>query len=211
MDLTEPSVESLRLKPHSRVLYHSPQHCADVEDLVEETLARFSRGKYPQLLCNTEELGVLLNGICRDVILEHRRQPGGTRSRKVLIADDVPGSREFIRTVLEKCGHTVWEAVDRTEAVRSAREIQPDLIVLDLQMPALDGFGVLKELRSQQRFIRTPIVALTATAMQGDRDRALSAGITSYISKPIGVSALRAEMQRWLAQELNQLRRRPFS
>ena len=81
----------------------------------------------------------------------------------------------------------------------SARETQPDLIVLDLQMPALDGFGVLKELRSQQRFIRTPIVALTATAMQGDRDRALAAGFTGYVSKPIGVCALRAEMQRWLA------------
>lgn len=208
MDLTEPSVESLRLKPQSRVLYDSPQHFADVDDLVEETLARFSRSGYPQLIRNTEELGALSNGIGRDLICEHDRRPGGARSRKVLIADDAPGSREFIRTVLEKCGHTVWEAVDGTDAVRSACEIQPDLIVLDLQMPALDGFGVLKELRSQQRFIRTPIVALTATAMQGDRDRALAAGFTGYISKPIGVCALRAEMQRWLAYEPNQLNAR---
>jgi len=66
-------------------------------------------------------------------------------------------------------------------------------------MPTLDGFGVLRELRSQKRFARTPIVALSATAMLGDPERALSAGFSSYISKPISLNALRTEIQRWLA------------
>ena len=119
--------------------------------------------------------------------------------KTVLVADDIATSRELIRTVLEQCGHTVLEASDGAEAVRFALEILPDLIVLDLHMPALDGPGVLQKLRSDERFTRTPIVALTASAMQGDRERVLSAGFTSYIAKPISLNALRSEMERLLA------------
>lgn len=118
--------------------------------------------------------------------------------KKVLVADDKATSRELIRTVLEQSGYSVFEANDGTDALRSAREILPDLIVLDLHMPMLDGFGVLQELRRDPRFAATPIVALTASAMQGDRQRALSAGFTSYIAKPISLNALRSEMERLL-------------
>jgi CheY-like chemotaxis protein len=82
--------------------------------------------------------------------------------------------------------------------VRFARETRPDLIVLDLHMPGLDGFGVLTELRGDADFAHTPIMALTASAMQGDRERALAAGFSSYVSKPIALTALRAEVQRLL-------------
>jgi len=119
-------------------------------------------------------------------------------AKKVLVADDQAAGRELMRTILEHSGHAVWEACDGTEAVRFAREILPDLVLLDLHMPILDGFGVLQELRGDEQFRRTPIVALTATAMQGDRERALSAGFTGYISKPISLRELRSEMQRWL-------------
>lgn len=196
---TEPSADRLRLKLRCKVRYHTGLNCAHVDHLVEESLARFSQAGHPLLICNTPELGAFLNRVCHDVILEHHRRISGNLARRVLVADDKPASRELIRTVLENSGHSVWEAVDGTEAVRCAREILPDLIVLDLQMPALDGFGVLRELRSHPRFARTPIVALTATAMQGDRERALSAGFSSYISKPISLNALRNEIQRWLA------------
>lgn len=118
--------------------------------------------------------------------------------KKVLVADDKATSRELIRTVLEQSGHAVFEARDGAEAVNSARKILPDLIVLDLHMPALDGFGVLHELRADERFAATPIVALTASAMEGDRERTLSAGFTGYIAKPISVQALRSEMKRLL-------------
>ena len=118
--------------------------------------------------------------------------------KKVLIADDKATSRELIRTVLETLGYEISEAADGIEAVRSARELRPDLIVLDLHMPGLDGFGVLTELRRDQDFAKTPIMALTASAMQGDRERALDAGFSSYVSKPIPLTALRAEVQRLL-------------
>ena len=121
--------------------------------------------------------------------------------KKVLVADDKATGRELIRTVLEQCGHSVFEACDGMEAVRKAREVLPDLIILDLHMPELDGFGAFRELRADERFTGTPIVALTASAMQGDRERALAAGFTSYLAKPIGLNVLRGEVERLLAQE----------
>ena len=120
--------------------------------------------------------------------------------KKVLIADDKATSRELIRTVLESCGYEITEASDGVEALRFARQIEPDLIVLDLHMPGIDGFGVIAELRQDQRFSATPIMALTASAMQGDRERALAAGFDSYVSKPVPLPALRAEVERLLAR-----------
>ena len=116
--------------------------------------------------------------------------------RKVLIADDKAPGRELLRVVLEQSGCVVYEASDGIEALRSARELFPDLIILDLHMPLLDGFGVLEELKLDPRFATTPIIALTASAMQGDRERALSTGFTTYIAKPISLSALRGEIER---------------
>ena len=119
--------------------------------------------------------------------------------KRVLVVDDKATSRELIRTVLEKSGYAVSEAGDGCEAVRVALQVQPDLIILDLQMPTLDGFGALQLIRSDARFTDLPIVALTANAMQGDREKALSAGFTSYLSKPVQLSLLRAELARLLS------------
>jgi CheY-like chemotaxis protein len=118
--------------------------------------------------------------------------------KRVLVADDKATSRELIRTVLEKVGYSVNEAGDGVEAVQMALQVKPDLIILDLQMPTLDGFGALDLIRSDARFKDLPIIALTANAMQGDREKALAAGFTSYISKPVTLSCLRAELARLL-------------
>jgi CheY-like chemotaxis protein len=118
--------------------------------------------------------------------------------KKVLVADDKATSRELVRTVLEKCGYEVFEAADGTEALQRAREIQPDLIILDLHMPGVGGIGVVRELRLEAQFASTPIMALTASAMQGDQERALSAGFTGYLSKPIRLATLRNEVERLL-------------
>ena len=119
--------------------------------------------------------------------------------KQVLVADDKASSRELIRTVLENSGYAVSEAGDGAEAVRVAGETSPDLILLDLQMPALDGFGALERLRADARFAKLPIVALTANAMQGDREKALAAGFTSYLTKPVSLAVLRAELARLLS------------
>jgi len=118
--------------------------------------------------------------------------------KTVLIADDKATSRELVRTVLEKSGYTVAEASDGIEALRNARELKPDLIILDLHMPGIDGFGVIQEIRRDRELAATPVLALTASAMQGDRERALSAGFTGYIAKPIQLHALRSEVERLL-------------
>ena len=118
--------------------------------------------------------------------------------KKVLVADDKDTGRELVRTVLENSQYEVFEAANGIEALDQARKVQPDLIILDLHMPGLDGFGVIEELRREPRFAATPVMALTASAMMGDRERALAAGFTGYIPKPIRLTALRAEVARLL-------------
>src|SRR5512132_3713763 len=119
--------------------------------------------------------------------------------KKILIADDKASSRELVRTVLERCGYEVIEAADGAEALARALAQQPDLIVLDLHMPVMDGFGVVQRLRAEARFTATPVLALTASAMHGDREKALAAGFSSYITKPIRLGYLRSEVARLLS------------
>jgi CheY-like chemotaxis protein len=119
--------------------------------------------------------------------------------KKVLVADDRPTGRELVRAVLENSGYDVFEAADGAEALRVAREQQPNLIILDIHMPGRDGFGVVEELRKDEQFATTPIIALTASAMQGDRERAMAMGFTGYITKPIRLDALRQEVERLLS------------
>ena len=116
--------------------------------------------------------------------------------KRILVAEDRPGSLELIRTVLESAGYEVIEAMDGQEAVEKASCNSVDLFLLDLQMPKVDGFGVVAQLRKDPRFASTPIVALTASAMYGDRERALAAGFSSYIAKPVDLAALRSELKR---------------
>ncbi len=118
--------------------------------------------------------------------------------KRILIADDKATSRELIRTVLEDCGYEISEASDGIEALGLARAIDPDLVILDLHMPGIDGFGVLRELRLEDQFAMKPIMALTASAMQGDRELAMAAGFDSYVSKPIPLRALREEVENLL-------------
>jgi len=118
--------------------------------------------------------------------------------KRILVADDNAASRELLREVLEMSGYDVLEAADGQEALRKARETSPDLALVDIQMPHLDGFGVLQALRDDPRFTDLRVVALTAFAMQGDRERALGAGFDGYITKPVEISALRQEIRKFL-------------
>ncbi|HLH16062.1 MAG TPA: response regulator [Bryobacteraceae bacterium] len=118
--------------------------------------------------------------------------------KRVLVADDKASSRELVRTVLERCGYEVIEASDGEEAVDLARAGRPHLILLDLHMPKLDGFGAIGQLRSEAAFAATPVVALTASAMDVDREQALAAGFSGYITKPIRLATLRSEVERLL-------------
>lgn len=118
--------------------------------------------------------------------------------KRILIVDDKASSRELLRAVLEKQGYQVTEAADGDEALKKARSEGPDLVLLDLQMPVRNGYEVLEEMRRDPRFATVPIVAVTASAMQGDREKALAAGFNSYLTKPLTLNNLRSEIQRLL-------------
>jgi len=118
--------------------------------------------------------------------------------KTVLVAEDRDISRELLQSVLTAAGYKVIGAADGREALERAREHQADLVILDLYMPHVDGFGVLAELRADPRYANVPIIALTASAMTGDRDKALAAGFSEYISKPVNLAWLRREVARLL-------------
>ena len=105
--------------------------------------------------------------------------------KTVLVVDDNAVSRELIRELLGSPDLRVMEAADGGEALRTAAAHRPDLILMDLQMPGLDGFATLRTLKQDLGLQDLPVIAMTAFAMQGDRERALAAGFDDYVSKPI--------------------------
>lgn len=122
------------------------------------------------------------------------------RKYLILIADDRPSSRELLRVILERAGYDIIEAQDGEAALAEIRSRQPDLVLLDLQMPKLDGYGVLQAVRQDASLAQLPVVALTASAMRGDRERILEAGFTDYLAKPAGPDLLRDTVARLLQQ-----------
>ncbi len=117
--------------------------------------------------------------------------------KTVLVADDNPAGRELLRSAIESRDVRVIEAADGEEALKLIHENVPDLILLDVQMPSLDGFGVLDALR-KGAVGNIRAVAITAMAMESDRERILAAGFDDYIPKPISVLEIRSKVQRWL-------------
>jgi two-component system, cell cycle response regulator DivK len=117
---------------------------------------------------------------------------------KILVAEDNLPNRELIREILETCGHEVFEAEDGQQALDRVKQTRSDLILLDIQMPVLDGYAVLRELRHTPCFSDLKILALTAYAMQGDREKALQSGFDGYLTKPIDMKALTKELQNFL-------------
>lgn len=118
--------------------------------------------------------------------------------KKILIAEDNPASREFLIELLGSQGYELLVTEDGESAIRKAREEPPDLVLLDIQMPRMDGFEVLKRLRADPRTASLPIVACTAYAMHGDEEKAMAAGFDGYITKPIRAAALRTQIEKIL-------------
>lgn len=118
--------------------------------------------------------------------------------RRILIAEDDLASRELVQEVLAGWGYEVVTASDGQDALEKIREALPDLVLLDVQMPRLDGYGVVRQLRADARFSKLPAVALTAYAMRGDSEKALAAGFDAHISKPIDPLALKTKIEELL-------------
>jgi len=123
---------------------------------------------------------------------------------KILIAEDNAVNRELLRELLEMRGYTVVEACDGGEALRMIDETQPDLLLLDIGMPVLDGFAVVRKIRENPRLAQLPVVAVTAYAMQGDREKILNAKFDGYLSKPVNSQSLAEELDRLLTRRAAQ-------
>jgi len=105
----------------------------------------------------------------------------------ILIVEDDPKNLKLFRDLIQVSGYTTLEATDGKQGVELAREKKPDLILMDIQMPVMDGFEATKLLKNDDVTKDIPIVALTAYAMQGDEEKMREAGFDGYISKPIDV------------------------
>jgi two-component system, cell cycle response regulator DivK len=108
----------------------------------------------------------------------------------ILIAEDNAVNRELLREILEANEYLTVEARDGREALAKIEESRPDVMLLDINMPGLDGFSVLKRVREHPHLSNLPVLAVTAYAMKEDRDRVLGAGFNGYISKPIQAAVL---------------------
>ena len=104
---------------------------------------------------------------------------------RVLVIEDNPANMELVRYVLEAFGYTVIAAADGEKGLELARAAPPDLVICDLQLPGIDGIEVAKRLRALPALARVPLIAVTAYAMVGDRERVLAGGFDGYISKPL--------------------------
>lgn len=118
----------------------------------------------------------------------------------ILVVDDEPSIVELVRFTLEDAEVRVVEASDGAEALILARRIKPDLVLLDVQMPRLDGLEVCRQLRRESDFARTPIIMLTAAGQQADRTRGLGAGADEYLTKPFSPLALLALVEALLPE-----------
>lgn len=114
----------------------------------------------------------------------------------VLLIEDNEQNRYLTTFLLEKSGYTVVSAVDGRRGVAEAKRLQPAFILLDIQLPEMDGYAVARALREIPELRDTPIVAVTSYAMVGDREKALAAGCTGYIEKPIDPESFVAEVER---------------
>ena len=118
--------------------------------------------------------------------------------KKILVVEDNAVSAELIREILSGRGYEIIEAYDGRQALEKIEETEPDLVLLDIQLPILDGFAVLSQVRQNPRFANLCVVAVTAMVMKEDREKGLRAGFDAYIGKPIDAAALRLQVDQLL-------------
>ena len=117
---------------------------------------------------------------------------------RILVIEDNEQNMYLATFILEKHGSEVVQAWDGREGIELAGRAKPTLILLDIQLPVMDGYAVARELRSKPAVADVPIVAVTSYAMAGDRERVLAAGCTGYIEKPINPETFVAEIESYL-------------
>jgi CheY-like chemotaxis protein len=128
--------------------------------------------------------------------------------QRVLLVEDNEDSRRVYRTILEHYGYEVIEAVDGEEGVRLARRERPDLILMDVSIPLLDGWQATRILKAEPATSHIPIIALTAHAMQSDRQMATEVGCDGYLAKPVSPREVADTVRQWIGSPREQPPRR---
>jgi CheY-like chemotaxis protein len=117
---------------------------------------------------------------------------------KVLVIEDNEKNRYLISFLLKGEGYEVIEAITGEEGVEKATSGHPDLVLMDIQLPGIDGYEATRRIRASPADTKVPIIALTSYAMTGDRERALAAGCTGYVEKPINPDTIIGEIRAYL-------------
>lgn len=123
-------------------------------------------------------------------------------SARILIIEDNPANIELMVYLLDAFGHKLLQAYNGEEGVENARKELPDLIICDIHLPKMDGYGVLKQLKSEIPLQHIPVIAVTALAMVGDREKLLDAGFDGYIAKPIEPEAFIGQVEKFIRADL---------
>jgi two-component system, cell cycle response regulator DivK len=114
----------------------------------------------------------------------------------ILVVEDNEKNKKLVRDVLEASGYRTLEAATGEQGVERAVDHRPDLVLMDVQLPDIDGVEVLRRMRADERTASVPVLALTAQAMDGDRERFLAAGFDGYLSKPVDIADLVSTVKR---------------
>jgi two-component system, cell cycle response regulator DivK len=124
-----------------------------------------------------------------------------TKNRTILIVEDELQNRKLFRDVLQYRGYIVFEAMNGKEGIALAKKHQPDLILMDIQMPVMDGLSATRILKQNETTRDIMVVALTANAMPGDREKILEAGCHDYISKPFRLHEFLEKIKEYLSED----------
>ncbi|MGB8983382.1 MAG: response regulator [Anaerolineales bacterium] len=121
----------------------------------------------------------------------------------ILYIEDNPDNRLLVKRILLADNYSFLEASNAKEALAVLGTSRPDLILMDINMPDVDGYTLTEQIRSLPGFERVPILALTANVMRGDKEKTLEAGCDGYIQKPLDIDQLTGEIQKYLARRPN--------
>jgi two-component system cell cycle response regulator DivK len=119
-------------------------------------------------------------------------------AKTILIVEDEPRNLKLLRDLLQRFGYEILEAPDGEQGVKSAGEKIPDLILMDIMMPKMDGLEATRIIKADEKTKHIPIIALTSYAMKGDREKTIEAGCDGYIAKPIDIKEVLKAIEHFL-------------
>jgi two-component system cell cycle response regulator DivK len=123
-------------------------------------------------------------------------------TKRILAVEDQPDNLRILRDLLTSAGYEMIEAKDGEEGVRAAKAHRPDLILMDIQLPVLDGYEATRRIKADPALLAIPIIVVTSYALSGDEDKARAAGCDDYVPKPYSPRELLVKIRKWLPLEV---------